>query len=186
MLTEAKTPKFTELPAKIGRFVPAGILGKGAQGIVYLAKDTELERQVAIKTLNKRQRDSEQLIREARNVSTLEHPHIIPIYEIGLDEDMPYLVYQYCEGIQLKEKLRQEHKLKTLDAIRITCQILEGIDYAHRNGIIHCDLNPSNIMIGKDNHTKIMDFGISIIAGSVKSTGDIDGTINYMAPEQLN
>jgi eukaryotic-like serine/threonine-protein kinase len=173
------------LPRQLGRFEPIDVLGKGAQGIVYLAEDTQLGRKVAIKTLDKRRQDAEQLNQEAKNVSQLSHPHIIPLYEIGFHQEKPFLVYQYYEGEQLKQRLQRETKLKQLDAVKIMDQLLDGIGYAHNNNIIHRDLNPSNLLIDKEGNTKIMDFGISIIAGTLTASTEITGTVNYLAPEQL-
>ena len=173
------------LPKQMGRFQPVDILGKGAQGIVYLAEDTQLGRKVAIKTLDKRRQDPEQLNQEAKNVSKLNHSHIIPLYEIGFHEETPFLVYQYYEGEQLKERLQRENKLSQLDAVKIANQFLDGIGYAHKNNIIHRDLNPSNLLIDIEGNVRIMDFGISVIAGTVTASTEVTGTVNYLAPEQL-
>lgn len=173
------------LPSHIGRFVPIDILGKGAQGIVYLAEDPQLGRQVAIKTLDKRREDAAQLEQEAKHVSQLSHPNIIPLYEIGFHNGNPFLVYQFCPGEQLKQRLQREGKLNQLDAIKITNQILEGIAYAHSNKIVHRDLNPSNLLIDEKGNVHIMDFGISITAGTATASTEVTGTVNYLAPEQL-
>lgn len=175
----------SSLPRQIGRFEPLDILGKGAQGVVYLAEDTKLGRKVAIKTLDKHRQDADQLNQEAKHVSQLNHPHIIPLYEIGFQEETPFLVYRFYEGEQLKLRLQREGKLNQLDAVNITNQLLDGIGYAHKNNIIHRDLNPSNLLIDKEGNTKIMDFGISIIAGTVTASTEVTGTVNYLAPEQL-
>ncbi len=173
------------LPRQIGRFEPIDILGKGAQGIVYLAEDTKLGRKVAIKTLDKNRQDADQLNLEAKHVSQLSHPHIIPLYEIGFQEYTPFLVYQFYEGEQLKQWLQREGKLKQLDAVKITNQLLDGVGYAHKNNIIHRDLNPSNLLIDNEGNAKIMDFGISVIVGTTTASTEITGTVNYLAPEQL-
>jgi len=170
----------------IGRFALIQKLGKGAQGIVYLAEDTQLGRKVAIKTIDHHQHDAEQLNQEAKHVSQLNHPHIIPLYEIGYHNEQPFLVYQYYEGEQLKQRLKRDGKLKQYEAVKIINQVLEGIGYAHKNNIIHRDLNPSNLLIDKEGNTRIMDFGISIIAGTVTASNEITGTVNYLAPEQLS
>lgn len=175
----------TNLPSQIGRFEPIDILGKGAQGVVYLAEDTQLGRKVAIKTLDKRRQDAEQLNQEAKNVSQLSHANIIPLYEIGFHNETPFLVYQYYEGEQLKQRLQRDGKLKQYDAVKIVNQLLDGVGYAHQNNIIHRDLNPSNLLIDKEGNTKIMDFGISVIAGTVTASTEVTGTVNYLAPEQL-
>lgn len=174
------------LPKQIGRFQPIDILGSGAQGIVYLAEDTQLGRKVAIKTLDRHRQDAEQLNQEAKNVSQLNHSHIIPLYEIGFHEDNPFLVYQYYDGEQLKKRLQREKKLKQYDAVRIINQVLDGIGYAHHHKIVHRDLNPSNLLIDKAGSVRIMDFGISVIAGTMTASAEITGTANYLSPEQLN
>jgi eukaryotic-like serine/threonine-protein kinase len=173
------------LPKQIGRFEPIDILGKGAQGIVYLAEDTQLGRKVAIKTIDKHSQDAEQLNQEAKHVSQLNHSHIIPLYEIGYHNDHPFLVYQYYEGEQLKQRLKRDGKLKQYDAVKIINHVLDGIGYAHSNKIIHRDLNPSNLLIDKEGNIRIMDFGISVMAGTVTASVEVTGTVNYLAPEQL-
>lgn len=175
----------SSLPAHIGRFQPIDILGKGAQGIVYLAEDTQLGRKVAIKTLDKKRQDAAQLNQEAKNVSKLNHSRIIPLYEIGYHDENPFLVYQYYEGEQLKQRLQREGKLKQLEAVNIINQVLDGIGYAHSNNIIHRDLNPSNLLIDKEGNVRVMDFGISVIAGTMTASTEVTGTANYLAPEQL-
>ncbi len=175
-----------QLPESIGRFEVLSCLGKGSQGVVYLAHDPQLDRQVAIKTLDKHRSDHSQLIQEARNVSKLEHLNIIPIYEIGVEKNNPYLVYQLCEGESLRDMLKRNGRLKALEAVDITRQLLDAMGYAHRNGIVHRDLNPANIMIDSKNVPHIMDFGISIMLDTESRTSDVIGTVNYMAPEQIS
>ncbi|MEM7026961.1 MAG: protein kinase [Pseudomonadota bacterium] len=176
----------SSLPDHLGRFQPIGVLGKGAQGIVYLAEDSELGRQVAIKTLDKHHQNPEHLKQEALNVSQLSHQNIVPLYEIGFEQDLPFLVYHYYQGEQLKQKLQRETALKQYDAVRIIDQILAGVGYAHNNQIIHRDLNPSNVMLDEDGKVYVMDFGISVLVGSVTASTEVTGTVNYLAPEQLN
>jgi eukaryotic-like serine/threonine-protein kinase len=183
--TASKKITNSPLPTQIGRFQPIDVLGKGAQGIVYLAEDTQLGRKVAIKTLDKKRQDAAQLNQEAKNVSQLNHAHIIPLYEIGYQDDNPFLVYQYYEGEQLKQRLQRDNKLKQFEAVSIINQVLDGIGYAHNNNIIHRDLNPSNLLIDKEGNVRVMDFGISVIAGTMTASTEVTGTANYLAPEQL-
>lgn len=180
-----KNKQNSSLPEKIGRFEPIDILGKGAQGIVYLAEDTQLGRKVAIKTIEKHGQDADQLNQEAKHVSQLNHSHIIPLYEIGYHNEHPFLVYQYYEGEQLKQRLMRDDKLKQYDAVKIINDVLDGIGYAHTNNIIHRDLNPSNLLIDKEGNIRIMDFGIAILAGTETTSAEVTGTANYLAPEQL-
>lgn len=184
--TARNNPDKTTLPECIGRFQPVNILGKGTQGIVYLAEDTQLNRKVAIKTLDQRRQDAAQLTQEAKNVSRLDHPHIIPLYEIGFHEEIPFLVYQYYDGEQLKQYLQREEKLNQFNAVKLINQVLDGVGYAHNNQIIHRDLNPSNLLIDKKGNVRIMDFGISVIVGTTTTNTGVTGTANYLAPEQLN
>ena len=170
----------------IGRFELIRELGKGAQGIVYLAKDLKLNREVAVKTLLHKSKDSDQIINEARNVSALQHPNIIPLYEIGMHEQRPFLVYPYVQGKTLRDYLNKNEKLTVIEATKIISAVLDGLAHAHEKGIIHRDLNPSNILLDENDNPRIMDFGISTFAGHNTSDTDIVGTINYMAPEQLN
>ena len=180
-----KNSRTASLPKQLGRFQPIDILGQGAQGIVYLAEDTQLGRKVAIKTLDKRRQDAANLKQEAKHVSQLTHANIIPLYEIGFENEMPFLVYQFYEGEQLKQKLQREGKLGQLEAVNIINQVLDGIHYAHHQNIIHRDLNPSNLMIDKEGIPHIMDFGISVMIGTVAASTEFTGSVNYLAPEQL-
>lgn len=184
--TVINKPDNTTLPERIGRFQLVNILGQGTQGTVYLAEDTQLNRKVAIKILDQRHQNAANLTQEAKNVSQLNHPNIIPLYEIGFHEETPFLVYQYYEGEQLKQRLQREGKLSQFDAVKIINQVLEGIGYAHNNQIIHRDLNPSNLLIDKKGNVHIMDFGISIIVGTTATNTEVTGTAHYLAPEQFN
>ncbi len=173
------------LPKQIGRFIPIRQLGHGAQGVVYLAKDSKLDRQVAIKTLSQKRNDSN-LAQEARNVSNLHHDNIVQLYEIGTHENVPFLVYQYFEGDQLRKRMDDGNPFQSLTAVKIICKILDGINYAHSKNIVHRDINPSNVLINNDDNPKVMDFGISQEIGTATSTDAIAGTVNYLAPELLS
>jgi eukaryotic-like serine/threonine-protein kinase len=179
------------LPEKIGRFRIVKELGKGSQGVVFLAVDPQLDRQVAIKTLllrsshNNGQR--ERILQEARTVSKLQHPNIIPVYEVGEQEQVPYLVFEYVDGVSLKDLIRQNGGLVVHRALQLMRQILEGISYAHEQGVIHRDITPSNILVNKNDVPRIMDFGISVLtlpeAGAKR---DFSGTPCYMSPEHFS
>ena len=171
-------------PEFIDRFEILDKLGQGAQGIVYLANDTKLDRRVALKLMNKISKDSK-IVQEARNVSNLKHKNIVQLYEIGTYQENPYLVYEYIDGESLKKYIQKHDKLKPLDAVNIICQLLSGLQFAHNNQIVHRDINPANILIGQDQKIKIMDFGISQPVGTETSTNEINGTVNYLAPELL-
>lgn len=166
-------------------------MGKGSQGVVYLALDPHLDRQVAIKTIELRpSRDAhrqQRMIQEARTVSKLQHPNIIPVYEAGEHERRPYVVFEYVAGISLRDLIRNNGGIVVHRAVHLMRQILEGIAYAHEQGIIHRDIGPSNIMVDRNDVPRIMDFGISVMAGTAVTTGgDLSGTPCYMSPEHFS
>lgn len=169
-------------PEQIGRFLLLKRLGQGAQGTVYLARDEQLGREVAIKMLGHRQQ-SDRLMQEARNVSNLNHSNIIPLYEIGIHEGSSYLVYEYFPGKPLKSIVQQGRPVAGPRVARIIQGILAGVSFAHNSGLIHRDLNPSNIMVSEQDLPRILDFGIAQVSGT--ETSEISGTPNYMAPEVL-
>ncbi len=173
-------------PTSIGRFQVEGCLGKGAQGVVYLASDPAVGRQVAIKTLVRHRRDQGRLLEEARNVGRLQHAHIVPLYEVGMHEGSPYLVYQFVKGTPLRKMLDDGQAVPQSRAIPLVCQLLEAIGYAHEMGIVHRDLSPANILIGADGAPRILDFGVSSLLDDTRSKAEVIGTANYMAPEYLS
>ena len=174
------------LPVQIGRYQPLEILGRGGQGMVYLARDPELERQVALKTLHKRASDPAKLLNEARNVAQLDHPNIVSLFEIDLEFDPPYLVYQLAPGRPLSNSIGARQLLPVEKIARLMIDVLDAISNAHKNNVLHRDITPANILLDDSNSPHILDFGISI--GIADSTGkqDLAGTVNYMAPELLS
>ena len=178
-------------PDKINRFKIIRELGRGSQGIVYLATDPQLERQVALKTLHLHVSGNgdrqKRLIQEARTVGKLQHPNIIPVYEAGEFNGMPYLVFEFVEGHSLRDLMRREGPFLVHRAANIMRQILDGMAYAHEQGIIHRDMSPANILISKNDVPRIMDFGISIMTGrSENRENDLSGTPCYMSPEHFS
>ncbi len=173
----------------IGRFEIVRELGRGAQSIVYLARDPHLQRQVAIKTLHFAHADPQQnrqLLDEARMVSQLRHPNIVPIFEAAETQGDLYLVFQYVPGKNLDEFLKVSGGLKPAKAIAIMQPILDAIEHAHAAGIIHRDLKPSNILIDDDGVPRVMDFGIAArTEGLTDDRGQLIGTPAYMAPEYI-
>ncbi|MCZ6525633.1 MAG: HDOD domain-containing protein [Gammaproteobacteria bacterium] len=178
--------KSNGLPDQLGRFKPLGILGKGAQGIVYLANDPQLDRKVAIKTISQGGLNKSQLVKEARNVSQLQHANIVTLYEIGTHGEYSYLVYQYINGMSLRKVLDETPVLPVLYAVQMIIQVLDGLSYAHEKDIIHRDLNPTNIFVDKNGTPKIMDFSISTLSGNDSSNNEVIGAASYMSPEQIN
>lgn len=178
-------------PDKISRFKIIKELGRGSQGVVYLATDPQLERQVAVKTLHLNVSGNGErqtrLIQEARTVGKLQHPNIIPVYEAGEFDGMPYLVFEFVEGLSLRDLMKREGPFAVHRAADIMRQILDGISYAHEQGIVHRDMSPSNVLINKNDIPRIMDFGISIMTeGAENREKDISGTPCYMSPEHFS
>ena len=174
---------------KIGRFEIVRELGRGSQSVVYLANDPHLQREVAIKTLHFAQPDpqkNQQLLTEARIVSQLRHPNIVPIFEAGVEGGDIYLVFEYVAGSNLCDHLAAGGRLSPVKAIAIMLPVLDAIAHAHAAGIIHRDLKPSNILIDPQGVPRVMDFGIAArIEASGKDAEAFMGTPSYMAPEYV-
>lgn len=171
----------------LDRFEIIEELGQGSQGVVYLARDPQLERNVAIKTFHD-SRDFKaaqlQLLKEARSISRLQHPNILTLFETNKSDSQTYLVFEYVDGASLKKFLEFKGKLSEELALEIIIPILDAIDYAHERGIIHRDLTPSNIIINNNNKPKLMDFGIADVLGRQTSGDAISGSLHYLSPEQ--
>ena len=179
-------------PQKIGKFDILRVLGTGAQSVVYLAHDAHLQREVAIKSLHLEGRDEarkQALMDEARTVSKLRHPNIVPIFDAGEQDGDPYLVFEYVEGSSLAEYLRGKGGMPPPRAIEVMLLILDAVESAHRHGIIHRDLKPSNILMNADGVPRVMDFGIAVRVSEDGTPGiseGITGTPAYLAPECIN
>jgi len=164
-------------------------VGQGGMGVVYLAEDKRLKRNVAIKFLPQQiSSDPEQKKRfetEAQAAASLNHPNITTIHAIEDYDEGVFIVMEYIEGIELKEKINSG-AIPVKEAVRIAIQIAEGINSAHKKGIIHRDIKSQNIMITAEGKAKIMDFGLAKISGSTQITksGSTLGTAAYMSPEQ--
>jgi serine/threonine protein kinase len=182
-------------------------LGSGGMGVVYLAEDERLGRQVALKFLPPESATSHQALErfrvEARAASSLSHPGICAIFDIGDDEGTPYIVMEALKGESLRDRINRG-PLKVADLLDIAIQLADALDAAHAQGIIHRDIKPSNIFIGDKNRTKILDFGLAKLAqsaGPISSgaatralnasthrdltmPGSALGTVSYMSPEQ--
>jgi predicted Ser/Thr protein kinase len=175
----------------VGRYEITGELGRGAMGVVYKALDPTIGRTVALKTmrLDVHGLDAQEMVRrfqnEARAAGVLNHPNIVTIYDAGEQEGIFYIAMEFIEGTTLHELLAEKRVLATDEVLQLTRQICRGLDYAHSNGIVHRDIKPANIMITGNGTVKIMDFGIAKSGGQVTNTGQVLGTPNYMAPEQV-
>ena len=175
---------------KIGRFEVIKELGCGAQSTVYLGFDPQLEREIAIKTLHFGQSDPEQnktLLDEARTVSKLRHPNIVPIFEAGEEGGDLYLVFEYIPGSNLGQFLNKNGPLAPIPALGLFLPMLEAVSHAHALGVIHRDLKPSNILIDQDHIARVMDFGIAArVDGPNDNSDEYSGTPAYMAPEYIS
>ncbi len=179
------TAAASRLPALIGRFRPLRVLGRGGQGVVYLADDPELGREVAIKCLTHRTRDPARLLNEARNVARLDHPGIVGLFEIELDHQPPYLVYQFAPGVPLTTLRDGAEPLPAKRVVDIMIKALDAVSYAHQKGILHRDLSPANVLVDEADNARILDFGISVALSDSTGAVTLNGTANYLAPEIL-
>ena len=164
-------------------------LGEGGMGVVYLAEDTKLKRQVAIKFLPKQiSADAEERKRfeiEAQAAAALNHPNITTIHAIEESGETIFIVMEYINGIELKDKIKYG-PLPDDEAITTAIQIAKGLTAAHNKGIVHRDIKTSNIMITNDGNVKIMDFGLAKVKGGTQVTkvGSYSRDAAYMSPEQ--
>ncbi len=180
---------------RLGRYEIEAEIGRGAMGRVYRARDPQIDRVVAVKTVTlggiepTLEEDFRQrFFREARAAGRLAHGNIVAVYDAGEDAETrnPYIVMEYVEGTGL-EKLGREKKLAREQALELIRQVAEALDYAHQQKIIHRDIKPANILVTADGRAKISDFGIAKLQTSqFTQTGMVMGTPAYMAPEQLS
>ncbi|HEY3962304.1 MAG TPA: Stk1 family PASTA domain-containing Ser/Thr kinase [Gaiellaceae bacterium] len=171
------------------RYVIKRKLGSGGMADVYLAEDQELGRRVALKLLNERHAADEQFVerfrREAQSAAGLNHPNIVSIFDRGRAEGTYYIAMEYLDGRTLKELLVRNGPTPVPIAIDYARQILGAIAFAHRNGIVHRDIKPHNIIVGRDGRLKVTDFGIARSGASqMTEAGSIVGTAQYLSPEQ--
>src|SRR6058998_3963748 len=172
-----------------GRYRIIRKLGAGGMANVYLAEDQELGRRVAIKILNERHANDEQFVerfrREAKNAAALSHPNIVSIFDRGQAEGTYYIAMEYLDGRTLKELLVRNGPTPVPIAIDYARQIVGALAFAHRNGIVHRDIKPHNIVVGSDGRLKVTDFGIARSGASqMTEAGSIVGTAQYLSPEQ--
>ena len=178
----------------IGRYKVVRELGRGAMGVVYLAIDPNIGRNVAIKTIRfgdkspeELNRMRERLFREARSAGMLSHPGIVTIYDVEQQGDLAYIAMEYVDGPTLDQVLADAEPMAGENMFSVLGQTAVALDYAHSKGIVHRDIKPANIMLSDDGTAKIADFGIAKItaAENLTMTGSIVGTPHYMSPEQV-
>src|ERR671937_210629 len=173
-----------------GRYRLEARIGAGGMSTVYRALDEVLQRQVAIKLMNREvATDSDQLERfrrEARAVAQLSHPHIVGVIDAGEDEGRPYIVFEYVEGETLKERIRRMGRLPIDEAIAYAIEIARALGAAHARGIVHRDIKPQNVLVDEEGSAKVTDFGIarSLDEEGLTADGRVLGTTDYASPEQ--
>ncbi len=176
------------LPQSIGRYRIESVLGKGGFGLVYLARDDELDRLVAIKVphaeLITKPADADAYLTEARMVASLDHPGIVTVHDVGRTDEFPcYVVSKYIEGSDLSTKLKRK-RLTHRESAELVATIAEALHYAHKQDIVHRDVKPGNILIGKDDQPYVVDFGLALREENIGSGPRYAGTPAYMSPEQ--
>jgi serine/threonine protein kinase len=186
-----KAPIIKELSGRIGKYDILKPLGKGAMGMVYLAHDTVLERDVALKVMVAQIADDPELKtrfeREARAVAKMTHPNVVTVFDLGNHDDgSPFIAMELLKGQDLQKAIRQPPPMTLERKVTIIVQVLAGLAHAHQAGIVHRDIKPANIFINQDGTVKIMDFGVArLTSASMTGTGNIVGTADYMSPEQV-
>jgi predicted Ser/Thr protein kinase/tetratricopeptide (TPR) repeat protein len=179
---------------QLGRYLIERVLGKGAMGVVYLARDPVIGRSLALKTLNVPAETEEadefrqRFLREAQAAGILNHPGIVTVFDAGVDEasGLSYIAMEYVEGKSLKELVRGGHRFTYSEAARIGAALASALDYAHVRGVVHRDIKPANILITPQGVAKITDFGVARLDSSnLTASGQFIGTPNYMSPEQV-
>ena len=183
---------------QLGRYDLTRILGKGAMGIVYEGLDPKLHRKVAIKTILKGHLDDDEaakeysmrFMREAQAVARLNHPHIVQVYDFGEEKEVAYIVMEFIKGKELKNFFDAAERFELKEAVRIMCELLDALDFAHEGGIVHRDIKPANVMLDGQARVKLADFGVARVTDDRSSAektqaGTMVGTPAYMSPEQI-
>jgi eukaryotic-like serine/threonine-protein kinase len=173
-----------------GRYEVEELVGHGGMSSVYKARDSLLERHVALKILHQQYTSDDDFVerfkREARSVAQLQHPNIVTVIDRGEEEGRQYIVFEYIDGENLKELVVRKGRLEVREALDVALEIARGLAFAHQHGIVHRDVKPQNVLLNGDGHAKVTDFGIArtIEVDGMTQTGTVLGTSNYIAPEQ--
>jgi len=179
--------------SQLGRYEVISELGQGAMGVVYKARDPLIDREVAIKTINlslaleEREEYEARFYQEAKAAGRLSHPNIVTIYDVGRTGDIAYIAMEYLHGRELRDVLNENKILPVAQVLDVIIQVAQGLSYAHEHEIVHRDVKPSNVMVVRDGHVKITDFGIARMASAAvrTQTGMVLGSPKYMSPEQV-
>ncbi|MFZ0417413.1 MAG: protein kinase [Candidatus Sulfotelmatobacter sp.] len=182
----------TQPLTRIGKYEVTGLLGRGGMGLVYRAFDKHLGREVAIKTITEGFAGDPEMLerfyREAAKTGMLKHPNIVTVYDLGEQEGFPYIVMEYVAGEALDRVIQSARPLPLAFRLKIIEQVCSALAYAHRNDVIHRDVKPANVIVQPDGVAKLLDFGIARQEKQERGltrTGNVIGTIHYMAPERL-
>jgi eukaryotic-like serine/threonine-protein kinase len=173
-----------------GRYRVEDVLGRGGMASVYLARDGELERPVAVKVLAEHLADQpgfrDRFLREARLAAQLSHPNIVQVFDVGEEDGTPFIVMECVEGSTLADELRARGPLEPEEVVDLALQICGGLEQAHAAGLVHRDIKPQNLLLRPDGTVKIADFGIARAAETTRLTqmGSVLGTAAYLSPEQ--
>nr|WP_295776740.1 HDOD domain-containing protein [Rhodoferax sp.] len=177
----------------LGRFELRKILGRGAQSTVWLAFDPRLEREVAIKVMRPASgSDPQALVQwldEARSVGRVKHPNIVPVYEADIQDQQPYLVFEYIAGNTLDQILKKRGTIPPQEAVALMLDVLDAVAVAHAANVVHRDLKPSNVLVDAAGRARVMDFGIAARIPDRNSTDPVvpsGGTVGYLSPEAAN
>ena len=183
-------------PEKIGRYVILRTLGRGAMGVVYLARDPQIERDLALKTI--RFDDAEKsfsaeeakarFLKEAKISGRLQHPHIVTVFDVGEDGGMLYLAMELVQGGSFSQRLADPSGFAMRDRVRVVAEVADALAHAHERGVLHRDIKPANILLTPSLSAKVTDFGIGkLLTGDTEltSTGQMVGSPAYMSPEQI-
>lgn len=180
-----------EIPLLSDRYLLEERLGAGGMAVVYRARDTLLERMVAIKLLRQNfSRDPafrERFRQEAKAAANLSHPNIVTVYDFGLDSERLYIVMEYVPGENLKAIIQRRGPLEVARAVSLMIKACAGVGYAHRAGLVHCDIKAHNILVSPDDRLKVTDFGIARALASIEPDEKTDyvwGSPQYFSPEQ--
>jgi eukaryotic-like serine/threonine-protein kinase len=173
-----------------GRYKLEAKLGSGGMSTVYLARDTTLDRQVAVKVMHREMSEQadqlERFRQEARAVAKLSHPNVVAVIDAGEDGGHPYIVFEYVEGETLKQRINRVGALGAQEALAYAIEIARGLTVAHARNMVHRDIKPQNVLIDSEGRAKLTDFGISrqLEQDGMTATGRVLGTTDYVAPEQ--
>jgi len=175
-----------------GRYRIEAVVGTGGMAVVYRAYDTLENRIVAIKVLRPEYESDMEFVRrfsrEAEAAAKVSHENIVNLLDVGIDDDVRYIVMEYVDGVTLKEMIRREGRIHPDVALRMTIRILAAVDHAHRNGIVHRDIKPQNILVDQDGRVRVADFGIARLKAAqttqLDPNGNAMGSVHYLSPEQ--